>query len=197
MMAINVNGLIPDNLFIGQKVCLKLGEPEAAGKQFSHWQRNSTYGRLLDTDPTVLWSAKKIKEWVEKDNSEDSHQLLFHIHILEDDRWIGFMDLYVNDWVSMNTWVGIGIGEADAWSQGYGTDAMKVALRYAFLELGVPAVNLGVFAYNSRAQRSYQKAGFRMVGKERGRLQRDGERADVLYMIVTADEWLQENGYGR
>ncbi len=107
------------------------------------------------------------------------------------------MDLYVNDWVNMNTWVGIGIGEADVWSQGYGTDAMQVALRYAFLELGVPAVNLGVFAYNSRAQRSYQKAGFRLVGKERGRLKRDGERADVLYMIARADDWLQENSYGK
>ena len=194
MTTLTQETLISDNLFLGSKVRLKLNDPEAAAQITSRWERNSTYDRLLNTGPAVLFSPKKFKEWFEKIEPDDSHEFIFHVHTLEDDRWIGFVDLYVNDWISLDTWVGIGIGEPDLWGQGYGSDALKTMLRYAFLELGLHAVKLGVFGYNSRAVRSYEKVGFQMCGRERERLNRDAKHADVLYMIVRADDWLRDFG---
>ncbi len=66
---------------------------------------------------------------------------------------------------------------------------MKIGLRYAFQELNLERVTLGVFAYNTRAIRSYEKAGFRHEGRERRYIHRDGERADVLFMGILRQEW--------
>jgi RimJ/RimL family protein N-acetyltransferase len=90
--------------------------------------------------------------------------------------------------------VGIGIGERDFWSKGYGTDTMKVCLRYAFLELGLQRVSLGVFEYNPRAVRSYEKAGFKLEGRTRYDAHREGKRYDSLWMGILREEWLQKNG---
>lgn len=61
-------------------------------------------------------------------------------------------------------WVSIGIGEADCWGQGYGSDAMRVMQRYAFTELNLQRLTLSVFAYNAHARRSYEKTGFAVEG---------------------------------
>ena len=92
--------------------------------------------------------------------------------------------------IHSDAWVGIGIGERDFWSKGYGTDMMKVCLRYAFLELGMQRVALGLHAYNPRALRSYEKAGFQLEGRTRQDVLREGKRTDTLWMGILREEWL-------
>jgi RimJ/RimL family protein N-acetyltransferase len=92
-------------------------------------------------------------------------------------------------------WVGIGIGERDYWGKGYGTDAMKLCLQYAFMELGAQRVSLGLLEYNARALKSYEKAGFKLEGRMRQEMLREGKRTDTLWMGILRDEWLQmQNG---
>ena len=76
---------------------------------------------------------------------------------------------------------------------GYGTDAMRVTLRYGFMELNLQRIQLNVYSYNERAIKSYLKAGFVVEGRQRGMLRRDGERWDFVYMSVLRDEWLAMN----
>ena len=179
------------NLFQGKLIRLTAEEPEVAAKSFARWNRDTEYYRLLDMDPARLFSVKKIKEWIEKDlEKEPSKEFFFHIRTLQDDRLIGFIGLFSDNWFHGDCWVGIGIGERDCWGKGYGTDAMHTILRYAFTELGLHRVTLGVFEYNQRAIRSYEKAGFKLEGRERQRLRRDGELADILIMGVLREEWL-------
>jgi len=89
--------------------------------------------------------------------------------------------------------VGLGIGERDFWGRGYGTDVMKLILRYAFMEINLRRVTLTVFEYNPRAIRSYEKAGFRHEGRLRKLLHRDGRRYDELFMGILREEWLEKN----
>jgi len=69
---------------------------------------------------------------------------------------------------------------------------MKVILNYAFSELNLHRVTLGVFSYNTRAIRSYEKAGFNFEGIERSVILRDGSRSDVIIMGILRDEWLNQ-----
>jgi RimJ/RimL family protein N-acetyltransferase len=78
---------------------------------------------------------------------------------------------------------------ARAWGKGYGTDAMRVVLRYAFTELNLHRVSLDVFSYNPRAIRSYEKAGFKYEGCMRSRVQRDGKRWNMVFMGIMKEEW--------
>ena len=66
---------------------------------------------------------------------------------------------------------------------------MRVILRFAFTELNLHRVSLTVFDYNQRAIRSYEKAGFRMEGRQRGFLKREGQRWDLIYMGILRSEW--------
>jgi RimJ/RimL family protein N-acetyltransferase len=83
----------------------------------------------------------------------------------------------------------ISIGEADAWGQGYGTEATMLMLQLAFERIGLHRVALSVFSFNERAIRSYQKAGFHLEGRAREAIIREGERFDELTMGILADEW--------
>lgn len=182
------------DLFRGELVRLTNEEPEAFAKASIRWQRDTEYTRLVDSDPAFLHSEKQMKDWAEKrfeNSNPERHQ--FTVRTLAEDKLIGFFGLYV-DVIHADAMVGIGIGERDFWSKGYGTDMMNLCLRYAFLDLGLERVSLGVFEYNPRAVRSYEKAGFRLEGRTRQDTLREGKRYDSLWMGILREEWLQMNG---
>jgi RimJ/RimL family protein N-acetyltransferase len=91
----------------------------------------------------------------------------------------------------------ISIGEPDAWGNGYGTEATELMLWLAFDRIGLHRVGLSVFGFNERAIRSYEKAGFRVEGREREAIIRDGQRWDELSMGILQPEWRARQAPGR
>lgn len=181
-------------IFLGEKVRLKMDNPEPLAKAFSRWGGDSEYIRLLDGGARGMFSAKTIQGWIEKDfEKETMENIFFAIHALESDQLLGFVSLFGINWNHGDTWVGIGLGERAFWGKGYGTDAMRVILRYAFTELNLHRVTLGVFEYNPRAIRSYEKAGFIHEGRIRQHLCKEGRRWDVIQMGVLRQVWLAQS----
>lgn len=176
------------DILTGTFVKLRPTEPDKDAELVSAWANDSEFDRFLDADPAVPYTAKSFQEFAEK---EGENWMEFMICLPPEDKPIGFVGLSSFDWVARNCWVGIGIGERDLWGKGYGTDAMRIILRLAFRELNLNRVNLSVFAYNPRAIRSYEKAGFVVEGAARGFLHRDGKRSDLVYMGVLRREWEQ------
>lgn len=184
------------NLLEGKLVRLTAANAEKDAEVMARWSRDSEYGRLLDTDPATPRTAKQAKEGIEKwMEREEPDSFQFMIRTLADDRLIGFVGLRHISWNNGDGWVGIGIGDRNDWGKGFGTDAMRIILRYAFTELNLHRITLGVFAYNPRAIRSYEKAGFKVEGRERQFAQRDGKRHDVFYMGILRQEW-ESTEYG-
>ena len=68
--------------------------------------------------------------------------------------------------------------------QGFGTEATDAVLAFAFGELGLHRVELEVFDFNERAQKSYAKSGFVVEGVKRGALRWDGQRHDAIMMAA-------------
>jgi RimJ/RimL family protein N-acetyltransferase len=178
------------DLFRGELVRLAAKEPDADARAEVRWQRDSEFVRLAGGD-LALSSEKRIKERIEKrmEKGPQPERYPFSIRTLADDRLIGFLSLWM-DLIHSEVWVGVGIGERDDWNKGYGTDVMRLCLRYSFLELGARRVSLGLHEYNPRALRSYEKAGFRMEGRTRQDIQREGKRTDSLWMGILLEEWL-------
>jgi RimJ/RimL family protein N-acetyltransferase len=127
-----------------------------------------------------------IKDWFEKDESPNA---FFVIRTIEEQKAIGFIELAGYDWVARNAWVGVGIGDPDYRSQGYGTEAMRLLLKFAFRAQNLHRVNLGVFSFNKRAIRCYEKSGFKYEGTERDAIFKDDQRWDVHLMGVLQSEW--------
>jgi RimJ/RimL family protein N-acetyltransferase len=177
-------------LLTGELVRLTAEEPHLFAEGLSRWGRDSEYSRLLDNDPARVTSITKTREWIEKSSEkEPANEIFFHIRSLEGNTLIGFVGLFGIGWTHGDAWVGIGIGDRQYWGKGYGTDAMRVILLYAFTEMNLQRVTLGVFEYNRRAIRSYEKAGFVVEGILRHCIQREGRYWDEIIMGILHEDW--------
>ena len=182
------------DIFTGNLVRLSAFDPEEMSKVFTRWNANSEYFRLLNSGARPMRSANSMAKWMEEEVGEMSlESYTFSIRTLAEDKLIGEIGLDVVNWPGREAFVGLGIGETEYWSKGYGTDVMNSLLRFAFMELNLRRVSLGVFEYNPRAIRSYEKAGFRHEGRMRRLLQREGHRWDNLFMGILREEWLELN----
>ncbi len=115
----------------------------------------------------------------------------YAIHIRATDRLIGLTTFSSLDADNGSVLFHITIGERDAWGQGYGTETAQLMLEHAFERLGLHRVGLSVFAFNERAIRSYEKAGFHIEGRLREAIQREGRYWDEIQMGALAGEWLE------
>lgn len=83
---------------------------------------------------------------------------------------------------------GIFIGEADARGKGIGTRAAKLMIRYAFKELKLHRLFLRVFADNTQAIGSYEKAGFVKEAYLKDDVCIDGVYRDIVLMAILNDK---------
>lgn len=81
------------------------------------------------------------------------------------------------------------IGERDCWGKGYGTEATRLMLDYAFTALGLHNVLLTVISDNGRGIGAYTRAGFKVIGARREALRLAGRRYDQIYMDCLAGEF--------
>ncbi|HEY4705289.1 MAG TPA: GNAT family protein [Thermoplasmata archaeon] len=102
---------------------------------------------------------------------------------------IGNVGLHWIDRANRKANVGIVIGEKERWSQGYGTDAMRTILRYAFQRVNLHKVNLDVLDYNDRAIRVYEKCGFATEGVRRDEIWKRGRFANLVRMSILESEF--------
>jgi RimJ/RimL family protein N-acetyltransferase len=72
--------------------------------------------------------------------------------------------------------------------RGYGTEATRLVLGHAFDTAGLHRVSLGVFDFNPRARRVYEKCGFQLEGRLRDALRWDGQWHDELIMSVLSTD---------
>lgn len=98
--------------------------------------------------------------------------------------WLG--ECALNDIDPDNESAGFRIALDQRLGQGLGTEATGLVLDFAFGELGLHRVELEVFDFNSRAQKSYAKSGFTVEGVKRDGLLWEGVRHDVIMMAALA-----------
>lgn len=94
---------------------------------------------------------------------------------------VGFCGLHHISYINRNCELRIAV-----WTpgKGIGSIAVKQLLDYAFDELGMNKVWLGVLVTNERAKRCYERAGFRTYGVSKEHVFLHGKWHDVAYMDV-------------
>jgi len=99
---------------------------------------------------------------------------------------IGLMDIHP---LHFRAELGVTIGEKEYWGRGYGTDAIRRLLRYAFEEMGLRRVGLITDEDNLRGIRCYEKCGFLREGLLRAFRLRHGKPLNMVVMGALRDEW--------
>lgn len=76
----------------------------------------------------------------------------------------------------------------DGRDRGLGTEAARLIVAYSFDELGLHRISLEVYAFNPRARRAYENAGFIAEGTLRDALRFDGAWIDATVMSMLATD---------
>jgi RimJ/RimL family protein N-acetyltransferase len=174
-------------------VLVNLRAPEPGDAEHVHRWRNDravtyTLGRRY------MMPLPYVESWVEgfagsAGGFENAH---FTIET-KDGRVIGDIGLFGASTENREAYAGIMIGEKDCWSLGYGSDALRTLLRFAFGEMNLNRVALHVFDFNPRAIASYRKCGFVEEGRMRQAMYRDGRYHDIVMMAVLREEFERDD----
>jgi RimJ/RimL family protein N-acetyltransferase len=113
--------------------------------------------------------------------------------IVVDDRLVGGCVLMNEDPLARHASVGISL-VLDAAGKGYGTDALRVLVEYAFTRRNLRRVYLQVLASNERAIASYRKVGFVEEGRLREHCWARGVYVDEVLMGLLRSEWRPSPG---
>ncbi len=90
---------------------------------------------------------------------------------------------------SMTATIFVGIDPA-FWNRGLGTDAVRLLCDYGFFFRSFHNIRLQTNGFNRRAIRTYEKVGFRLVGRVRGAVVLDGKRYDEVIMDHVRDDYV-------
>jgi len=135
-------------------------------------------------------SQAEEERWFKKQlDDEDRHNLAIET---SEGVHIGVLGFHEIDWKNRCAGCGIVIGERSFWDQGYGTDALRTLLRFAFDEMNLHRVFLYVYDFNERGIRCYEKVGFQHEGRLRQSRFTAGRYVDDLVMSILREEWLTQ-----
>jgi RimJ/RimL family protein N-acetyltransferase len=84
-----------------------------------------------------------------------------------DGRHIGNVMYYNVDYQRREAEIGVTIGIREYWGRGYGTDLISTFIRYLFETTVLDRIYLKTLDWNVRAQRCFEKAGFKRYGTSR------------------------------
>jgi RimJ/RimL family protein N-acetyltransferase len=114
--------------------------------------------------------------------------VIFAIRTVSGNTLIGTCQLHSINPVHRSAELQIRIGAEEARGKGYGKNAVRLLLRFAFVDLNLHRVMVHVFADNDRAIRLYESTGFRREGTLRDAAFINGRYVDVIVMGILETE---------
>ena len=100
------------------------------------------------------------------------------------DRLIGVIDLLRLDPLTNSCSFAYMLGQ-DCWGRGYGTEALRAVLDFAFHDLLVQEVTADHMAENAASGAVMRKAGMEYVSTEYGKYEKNGQRYDAPVYRIT------------
>jgi RimJ/RimL family protein N-acetyltransferase len=158
-------------------------EPLGAGVLAEYWQMlQEPEGRRL-TGTHAEFTLEQTERWLS--SRADQHDRADWAAIeLASGAFVG--EVVLSDLDPDNEVAGFRIALAGpaTYGRGFGTEMTGLVLAHAFDTVGLHRVELEVYAHNPRAQRVYEKCGFRVEGRRRDALLWDGVRYDAVLMAA-------------
>lgn len=182
-------------MLIGERVRLR-GMEKSDLPAFVRWLNDPEVRRNLDM--FIPLSMGQEEKWYADvlNRPIEEHPLCIEVKTDHDWVFVGNLSFIQIDQTNRSAEIGIVIGEKKFWSQGYGTEAMRLMVKYGFENLNFNRIFLRVYEINPRGKRCYEKAGFNIDGRLREARYLEGEYIDVFMMSILKSEWVEEKNGG-
>lgn len=113
----------------------------------------------------------------------------FVIADIDTEQYIGQINLMDIDYCQRSCRIGIVIGNPDFRSLGYGSEALRLMLKFAFEQLNMNRVEIRAFDYNKAAYNCYIKLGFVEEGRLRQAVYCDGQYHDIIILSYLRQDY--------
>ncbi|HEY8463510.1 MAG TPA: GNAT family N-acetyltransferase [Bacillota bacterium] len=153
------------------------------------WNNDAEVQQYVDCN--LSSNLTELERWY-KTNVPDRNYQIFAIENLQGEV-IGDLEFDHICWHPREAELRVRIGEKTYWGQGYGNEAVRLALDYFMNEKQFKRIYLKVYQFNIRAIRCYQKNGFKPVGI----LQRKDQKwKNIILMELTRDNFISSRRTG-
>ena len=170
----------------GEKVILRGIEPSDVPRLWE-WTQDEETMRLRDYPAPPISLAQAEREF-EDSACDDTCHLRLAV-ATPDGMLIGEASLTHIDYRNGSARFQIAIGNSDQRGHGYGSDATRALMRYAFEQLRLHRITLYVHEFNERAIGVYERCGFKHEGRLREAHFMDGKYTDVLIMGLLREDF--------
>ncbi|HEX2059157.1 MAG TPA: GNAT family protein [Thermoanaerobaculia bacterium] len=176
-------------MIAGEHVILRAFEREDAERCY-RWMNDPNIVRTLKSRYPIAFQNEM--EWLDRAMRGSATERHFAIERKDDRTHIGNASIHDIEWVSRLAAFGLFIGEPSAWNRGFGSDAIRTLVRFAFDEMNLQKLRIHVFDYNDRAKHVLESQGFVQEGRLRREFYRDGTYHDIVILSTFRDGTPQE-----
>src|SRR5688572_25045437 len=149
-------------LIAGEQTILRALEPDDLERCY-RWMNDPEIVRTLKHRYPIAFHSEA--EWLERAVNPPFTERHFAVERRDDRTHIGNASIHDIDWVSRAAGFGLFIGEPSAWNKGFGSDAIRAVVRFAFEEMNLQKLRINVFDDNERAKHVLLANGFVQEGK--------------------------------
>jgi ribosomal-protein-alanine N-acetyltransferase len=167
----------------GDRIYLRGVCPDDVNEAYYRWMNDPEVNKYLESR-FYPHSLERLRDYV-CSKLGDQENPFFAIILKEGDRHIGNIKLGPINTIHRFADIGIIIGEQDCWGKGYGTEAIRLIVEYAFNTLNLHKVTAGFYKPNIKSMKAFEKAGFSQEGVRKSHCYCDGKYVDdILFGLV-------------
>lgn len=170
-------------MYYGEKVCLRAYKEEDI-KTATALVNDAELKKFLVPRIPFPISPWEEDAWVKSQKGSSTGEYNFAIEDMKTKKYIGGCGIQEVNWLARVAVIGIMIGDKDYWGKGYGTDAMKVLIKFIFENMNINKIRLNTFSFNERAIKCYKKCGFEVEGVLKKEIFKDGKYYDEVVMAL-------------
>lgn len=171
----------------GERITLRAYQMDDANPLWDSVHKEEI-NKLTGTHST--FTREMIDGYIENQvKADDDTRASFIIESVDNPRAVGEVVINDIDHDNHSGNIRISLFSEEDLNKGYGSEAMRLMTGYGFKELSLHRISLGVYNFNPRAIRVYEKIGYKREGVMRDALCWDGEYIDEIMMSILAHEW--------
>lgn len=145
-----------------QIIQLKKMTRELCHELYKHWSNDASIYTDISEFKPYTYNEAHVSRYFESKN--EPSRIVFAIML--DGSPIGELQLKRIDWEKAECTLSIHMQNDTVKGKGYGTQAERLAVKIAFEEMGMVAVNADTIMKNTRSQHVLEKVGFRFIGDD-------------------------------